>query len=168
MTNDQIALIKKNIFKKLIRKKIKILALDYLQNLKMKHSKVKEIQYETFEIQQYMLHRDFSNNDKELLFKLRTRMINVKSNFRNQYENVLCQLCDNGAEESQSHLLECPTLLDNCPMLFNDTQTEYGDIFECPSKQLQVVRLFQSVLDIREKMLNQEEDDIFNLSNLFA
>ena len=116
-----------------------------------------------------MKHRDFSNNDKELLFKLRTRMINVKSNFRNQYENVLCQLCDNGAEESQSHLLECPTLLDNCPMLFNDTQTEYDDIFECPSKQLQVVRLFQSVLDIREKMLNQEEeDDIFNLSNLFV
>ena len=42
-------------FKKIIKEKIKQAAFIYLLELKDKHSKIKDIKYETLEIQRYMI-----------------------------------------------------------------------------------------------------------------
>ena len=85
-------------------------------------------------------------------------MLNVKGNFRTYYEDmdINCKLCYEGIEETQAHLFECETLIHKCKDLYNDCSTEYEDIFEDSEKQLKATRLFQTVLDTRETLLEGE------------
>ena len=148
--------IKKNKFKRILRKKLKELAFDYLQTLKNIHSKVKHINYTSLEKQNYM--SKFQTRETYLLFKLRSRMINLKANFRNFYndQDLSCDLCQKGIEENQAHLLECDTLIKNCKELYDDQSVEYEDIFEEQEKQLKATRLFQVVLETRERLLEEK------------
>ena len=72
--------------------------------------------------------------DKQLLFNLRTRMFHVKCNYRRMYEgNLLCLLCDTKSEETQEHLLLCPSILSEVVV---DKSVEYMDIFGPLKKQI--------------------------------
>ena len=144
-----------------MRKKISEVAFNYLNSLKSSHSKVQHIKYKSLEKQSYISNNsNFSIKETQLLFKLRTRMLNVKANFRNQFNNmdISCNLCDSGQEESQFHLLECQTIIDNCPELYDDVSVEYDDMFRKSSKQLKLVKLFQIILDTREKLKSEDND----------
>ena len=112
-------------------------------------------------MQAYMCSGDFNIRDIQLLFKLRSRMLNVKANFCNQYnnQNINCQFCDEGVEESQYHQLECQTIIDNCPKLYDDITVEYEDIFKGPEKQLKIVQMYHSILKTREKLISESEND---------
>ena len=46
-------------------------------------------------------------------------------------------------------------MIDNCPELYNDVSVEYEDMFSQSGKQLKLVRLFQSILETREKLLSE-------------
>ena len=48
-----------------------------------------------------------------LIFKARTRMMKVKSNYKNGHTNLKCRMCKN-EEETQAHILE------NCPSMHPD------------------------------------------------
>ena len=100
----------------------------------------------------------FKIKDAQLLFKLRSRMINVRANFRTYYDgmDISCKICQKETEETQAHLLDCETLMNNFKDLYNDCYTEYEDIFEDPEKQLTVTKLFQAVLDTRETLLEED------------
>ena len=78
-------------------------------------------------------------------------MIDVKTNFSSQYLVKQCNFCDK--EETQSHLLECNVILENCEDINSDIDTEYEDIFGPPTKQLKVVQLYQKALNTRDKLL---------------
>ena len=146
--------ISKNTFKKKLKEKISALALKDLNKIKESHSKVKDLQYKKLEIQNYMKQRSFKTQEIHLLFKLRTRMLQVKNNFKNQHENIQCDLC-NEAEETQEHLLDCQTIIDNCEELYNDSTVQYNDIFsQNPNKLLKVTKLFAEVTKVRNMLLN--------------
>ena len=95
-----------------------------------------------------------------MLFKLRTRMTNVKDNFKTMYDNLQCNLCDQGILQTDSHLLYCKTIIDNCPMLANDMDTEYEDIFSDFDKQLKVAKIYKEVFDTKYFLEEQSEDDM--------
>ena len=47
------------------------------------------------------------------IFKARTRMLDIKNNFRGKYDNMLCRGCGQ-ASETQEHVFEeCPTIHPN-------------------------------------------------------
>ena len=48
-------------------------------------------------------------NERQFLFALRTRMIDVKANFKVGQSDIRCRACFQ-AEESQEHILQCPEL----------------------------------------------------------
>ena len=57
---------------------------------------------------QYMY--TFTRQESSILFKARTRMLDVKNNYRGKYSTNICRLC-NMAEETQEHILEqCKTI----------------------------------------------------------
>ena len=58
------------------------------------------IQYKNLEIQEYFIDTKFNRKEKELLFKLRTRMSDVKLNFRSMHQDLKCNLCDENARQS--------------------------------------------------------------------
>ena len=51
-----------------------------------------------------------TRNQVSIIFKARTRMLKVKSNYKNGYKDLKCRICGN-EEESQKHIMEeCETL----------------------------------------------------------
>ena len=63
--------------------------------------------------------------DASTIFKARTRMLDVKNNYRNKHANNLCRACKEEIE-SQEHILEkCKKIHDN-----NQNKVNTNDIFE--------------------------------------
>ena len=85
---------KKHKFKKHLNNKILLSAFEYLNSIKTSHSKVKNIVYRKFKIARYLTESKFNIDDKILLFSLRTRMVDVKCNFKNGNIDILCS-CPN-------------------------------------------------------------------------
>ena len=64
-------------------------------------------------MQSYLETEIISISEKKTLFKLRSKMRKIKSNFKTSHKNNLkCSLClDETSTENEEHLLRCPTLL---------------------------------------------------------
>ena len=92
----------------MIRKSIKKKAFKELEEAKMKHSKVRNINYKDLEIQTYFLpnRQECTKEDVELIFKLRTNMTNVKMNAKSQFETHKCRKCQ-AEDETQIHVYSC-------------------------------------------------------------
>ena len=147
--------VKKNKFKKILKEKILQKSFQYLKNISDNQSKLSYNSYKKLRIQDYLISTKFSNHEKELLIKLRTRMVDVKDNFKQKYEdNMSCDLC--GEYENQQHLLECKTLIENCKSLYDDSTIRYEDLFSTVNKQLSAVKLFTEVLQTRQKLLDEQ------------
>ena len=71
------------------------LMVENLKKMQSKNSKSKQLEVEDFSISQYLLDARFSKEEREILFKLRSKTIQTKDNFPNAYlnNNMLCELC---------------------------------------------------------------------------
>ena len=58
---------------------------------------------------QYM--NRLTRNQTSIIFKARTRMLNVKSNYKNGNDSLNCRLCGK-SEETQNHILEECNMID--------------------------------------------------------
>ena len=76
-------------FKNIVRDKSKNIALETLLNMKGCHTKMRNIDYSELTIQTYLLREDISIEQKRMLFKFRTRMIEFGENFRAGREKVM-------------------------------------------------------------------------------
>ena len=56
--------------------------------------------------------RSTTIQEKCQIFKARTRMLDVRANFKHGQADLSCTKCDTGEEETQPHLLTCPGLSD--------------------------------------------------------
>ena len=81
-------------------------------------------------------------------------MTNVKTNFSSMHSNLNCNLCEENVLQTDYHLLECQYLIRECPKLFSDTSVEYEDIFGVCKEQLQVVKMYIELFNIKT---NHEE-----------
>ena len=132
----------------------------YLKELAYSHSKSRLIANENFEKKAYFSDRHFSKEDVQILFALRTKTINCKSNFKRQYGNDLtCRICtEEDSYEDEDHLLICSALTDGTSTVqFSDV---YGDV----DSQYEAVKIFKKALRKRDVFLNLIEKSKNNLS----
>ena len=161
---DEEAIILKNktTFKAHIKIKINEAAFQELKTIQSTHTKVKEIIYEQFKIQPYMKSNIFTNRMVEVLFSLRSSMTrNLKSNFSSIFKgNMRCRLnCeDQEANDCQSHLLDCQTILENLsPEEQNGaSRLKYNDIFGTLEQQGTIVPVLSRMLEVREELLETQ------------
>ena len=84
--------------------------------------------------------------EANIIFRARTRMLKVKTNFRNMFQDTVCRLCKEG-EESQEHVLE------HCK---NEKRKMIGkvttrDIFEeNPVKLKTTAEIIRKIMDLIE------------------
>ena len=76
---------------------------------------------------------DLTRNECSTIFKARTRMLDIKNNFRGKHENILCRMCKDETE-TQEHR----SILNECPQVHTDEKTKIfpHDIFNQNSKHL--------------------------------
>ena len=150
-SDEEISQMSKNKFKKIVQEKIQKFANKYLHDLAKTHTKSAKIENKKFVRQLYFADRRFSREDIQLLFALRTRTINVKQNFKSQYENMNCRICKvENSLEDEEHILHCGAFDEYTgDIMFNDV---YGNI----DKQFEAVKIYKKVIRRREVYLKME------------
>ena len=88
-------------------------------------------------MQNYLAPKGLSLKQAKLLFQLRTQMLDVRTNFGNKYDDVLCPLCKE-KPDTQQHVLECSVLIQNTNLLTVSTAV-YSDIFDSDIQKLRTV-----------------------------
>ena len=152
LTESEIKFMKKTKFKNLVKEKIRVSAHSYLLQKKEKLSKLDNLTSD-FNFKEYLSTDKLSISEKQLLFKLRTRMIPVKGNFSSMYKDDLsCHLCNMNLKESQEHLLSCSFLTH----VNEGSSVEYLDIYHTNlEKQIRAVKHWSILLKTRTIKLNE-------------
>ena len=110
-------------------------------------------------ISPYLQDSRFSKDERELLFKLRSKTIWVKDNFRNAYldNDMLCDLCKL-FPCTQAHPLQCPqlmtTMIVDKKLNINDNFI-YGDV----DQQLVYVKIYKQYWELREQLLSEQSEE---------
>ena len=104
----------------------------------------------------YLKGNQFNKSDCQLLFKLRSKMLDVKTNFSNMYNNdVSCRTCgDDGVVEDEEHLLQCKMLKGEIGV---DSVVKFDYVFKEIEKQKIAVAAYKAVLRKRTVMLEYQE-----------
>ena len=148
-SDDEIASMTKQKFKSIVEEKIGKAALKYLQELKKKHSKSRNIPSDKIEVKQYFSDRRFSKEEVQLLFTLRTKMLDVKQNFKSQFKNLQCRICeDKNSIEDEDHILKCVKFNDN------EDNISFSDVYGNTDDQLKAVKIFKKIMRRRQVYLD--------------
>ena len=102
LTNEQGVL--KNLFNNFVKKKVKLNMLKYFSEMKKSHSKAKNLKTEKFEQAEYIRDSRFTTFEKQLLYKLTSKTLDVKQNCKGLNNNLWCTSCCL-FRETQGHLL---------------------------------------------------------------
>ena len=131
-------------------------AFNYLLKLKDGHSKGSEIIYGSFKLQNYLNSEIINSRQAKLLFKLRSRMVEVRNNYRGKYaNNFFCPLCGDttGEIDTQQHLLLCDKLGNG----LNSDVPNYDFIFSFNlEKMKEVVVNFEKALNERNSLVGSD------------
>ena len=142
--------------KEVLKKETSKSAFLYLIDLAKSHSKVNDSVYTDLNGMTYMNDPRFTPDLVTILFKFRTRMFNVKNNFRNNYRqtNTLCPLC-NTVEDSQQHLFHCTEIRKQIP----SAKSNHDDIFSMDlDVLLTVAKELKIIVAVREELERETLD----------
>lgn len=133
----------------MVNTKLRDVAKMHLLNLKSKHTKLNDIS-NSYKLEEYLSSTNISTEEKQTLFEFRTRMVDVKSNFKMQYgQNLTCYFCLE--TDTQSHLLLCKPITNWIDM----QSTEYDQIFQDISKQEKIPKILKRILKQRNTLLEK-------------
>ena len=160
MSHEEICQMSKYRFRKLVDKKVNSFVFQYLKEKAASHSKslkiLKEIENESvMRRPAYLKENTFFKTDCQLLFKLRSQMLEVKTNFSHQYENdTSCRTCRvPGMIENEEHLLLCEGLKDE----IKNKDVKFDFVYGTIEQQKQALSEFKEVLRKRYRMLKYQE-----------
>ena len=126
LTLEQLKLKSINSFKRMVKTKTKEYTLNYLLDLKEKHSKMDDLSYSNLKLQNYLKDSDKSVAEIQNLYRYRTRVAKYKENMKNSYTNTskACPLCLL-QPDTQQHSVQCTEV--KSKVLVEGT---YKDIFK--------------------------------------
>ena len=157
-TEKEIQKMTKYSFKKLIKNNLNRIAKDSLLNDQIEERKSKIKNLNSYKIQNYLQTSKLSTKQKKLLFGLRTRSIDVKTNYKNKFKfNMKCRICDDDESiDSEKHYLKCSKVIEHFDANNEDiSNATYDDIFsEEIEKQISITKTFELVFKIRFKLTN--------------
>jgi predicted CopG family antitoxin len=158
-TYEEIKSMKKEKFGDMVKKLIEEKTINYLNSIKLKHTKVMHIVHNSLCLQEYLKPENVQSvNLSKFLFQSRTRMLEVKTKLRNDFKNedLNCPLkCQN--EDDQKHLLECDKIDANC--IIGVEAPEYRDIFgNNVGKQMKIAAMLQTRMQKRKKIMTSNRN----------
>ena len=146
---EDIKAMSKNMFRNHIKKKIEIEAVIYLKS--QIKSKGKEIKYTKIEMQDYLTPESkLTVIEKQDIFKMRTRMLDIKENMKGKHSNFHCEACQlKGIKkrETQKHVYKCKNLNTK------GRQIKYKEIFGRDTTKM-------------KKVLNRINENLKNIKQL--
>ena len=141
MSFEDIRRCSKEAFKEMVKKAVRSKAFRSLIDIKEKHSKGKEIGYESLSLQDFLqADSPLSTKEKRFAFAVRSRGLDLQNNFKAGKSNLNCRLCNEHLED-QMHLLTC-SALSNVGHTQTTSQPPYSDMFSQNIEELiQITKL---------------------------
>ena len=133
-------------FKRLVKIKMKEYTLDYLMEIKEKHTKMDNLFYTEIKLQNYLNNDKISVKEAKNLYRFRTRVAKFNENFKNSYNGIACPLCL-VMPDTQAHCVQCPELRNKVNIIGN-----YSDIFSDNIPQ-NISKTLLEITECREKLL---------------
>ena len=136
------------------------LAFEYLIKEKNKAGeggKTSHIQFSELSIQKYLVPLETSVKMAKFIFHARSRMLDVKNNYKNRkYTDMLCPICcDPESTDSQQHLLVCQDLVE-ADLVSPGSRLCYDDLFSTDvQKQVAVATLLEKRFSNRRTLLKE-------------
>ena len=150
MNEEYISRTPKGDYKNIIMKQIKNAAFLYFMGLKETHKKLDQVEYKELKMQEYLGSRLLNNKEKKLLYLLRSRCYDVKSNFKKMHRNnTHCRFGCLTIEDQIHALTKCQPLNLKHKLKIN---IEYSSIFSSLSNQEEAIKFFIYIDQIREHM----------------
>ena len=141
-------------YQRLVKESALNQALKYLNGLKVKEnqltSKTSHIQHRKIGMTSYLQPNQISIQEAKYLFTLRSRMLDIKCNYRGKSSDILCPSCKQ-EDDTQQHLLVCSSL--NIDGVVAGSLPDYNDLFsENLSKQVQLSSILKAFYHERIKL----------------
>ena len=136
----------KESFKKLVKKKVREFAFNTFIKQKEGHSKLENLEYKELKPQDYLMSKEISVEQAQILLKFRTRMAKYGKNYKGTHKTHLCQLCWKHPD-SQDKIFECEF---NKQHLFSNGKYEelfYNNI------SVELIRTLEKIYKLRENKL---------------
>ena len=147
---EKIKIMKKVELKNILDNRITEQAFQDLESIKGTHSKVMNLKHKKLEMQKYLKACNIKIKQEEAqeIFRLRSRVSNVKTNFKSNYDTLECEACYDEDEESQKHVLQCKILNEK-----HENVLEYEEIFDGNVKlKVEIAKRFLRNIRKREKL----------------
>ena len=122
-----------------------------MEKRKESHSKVRNIKHVRLEMQKYLKPNEskIKLEEAQEIFKMRSRVSNVKANFRGNHQSFECMVCKT-KDETQQHIIQCKEI--NRIRKDKKEPPEYEGLYENNvEKQVNLVRHFLENVKIKEK-----------------
>ena len=102
------------------------------KKIKFSHTKVKNLEHNSLKMQKYLQPNQtkITNEEAQLVFKLRCRVTETKVNLKGKYDLLECDACGK-EEETQEHILLCTEINTNGKIdEYKYEKLFYGTVFE--------------------------------------
>ena len=160
LTDEEIQVVSKEMFKTYIKKKDKINYLKHLNTLKSKHSKYEFLECSDVKMADYIKDPRLNTSKKQLLFSLRRKTLDVQGNFKRQNQSPWCTPCGL-FQETQGHLLQCPPLVKNIKYLKGQTsKLEEKCIYSNIEQRHIIVNIYSDILEERENLQHKRNNEV--------
>ena len=137
-------------FNKMVKSKAREVALEKLNEIKSRHSKMDNTFYVDLEIQEYLKDKTIRTSMARSVFKFKTRMANFSENFKEGGSTKACPLCkEPNALDTQRHSLVCKVIVANI-----DIDVTYEDIFHS-KVEVKDAKTVENILKFREEYLQE-------------
>ena len=159
LTDEHIKKISQEKFREIVKRKTAILAVKSLNEIKLKHSKTEKLKFTKIAQSEYLRSKNLKLEEVQTLFKLRSRMINVKMNFKSSYkQNIWCETC-HLFPETQQHLIVCPVLKMNLKHLVDFSCLDEKMIYQNIVRQEKFAKNYLVILKSREDFIAKQKSD---------
>ena len=148
LSEESVRNMKKEKFKSLVKEQIRNLSKEYLIFLRSKHSKSDKLMLEK-RMKEYLISDKISTEEKKVLFSLKTRAVNVKTNYSSNLQNMQCRLCKKiGEDESEIHIMNCKMILSDSNLKSELLTISYEDIHGTINQQIVAAKVWKKVLRV--------------------
>ena len=97
---------------------------------------------------------NITQDEIKLIFKLRCRVTDIKTNLKGAYDSFECKVC-NIEEETQEHILKCEVITEMRKI--KKLIPEYNKLFFGKvTEQLEIARCFKENMDLRKSIVDKK------------
>ena len=144
---EEIKKFSKKCWLKKVKESCKNIAFENLLETQSSYSKGSNLGYGKLKMRSYLKSKKINSKQAKIVFKIRTRMINVKNNFKNGSSDTNCSICDDGIETQEHIFIECKMLGDRL------TKKEYMSLFGEDDEEIaSIIAKIENIMNLHENL----------------